>query len=274
MFAVRILECAVLVLVLATSCPGEDATVSLDLGEDVTMEFVRIPAGSFLMGSPEDEEGRLADEGPQHRVTIAKPFYIGKYEVTNAQFRRFEPRHNSRWYEEYGKRIDLNSDEQPAVMIHWKHTEWFCDWLNEQIKGQFVARLPSEAEWEYVARAGTDTRYSFGDTIDCAKARYGHADGDCGSAKESSPVGSFEPNPWGLFDVHGNAWEWVADCHNPSPEGAPTDARARSDGDCSRRMYRGGAWSSVPDWLRASFRGDDKASVRYYDLGLRVARDG
>lgn len=249
-------------------------------------ELVRIPAGSFRMGNLQKEDAaltaRMADalrgvlgtrtstnlEVPVRTVQVPS-FSVGRHEVTFDQWDACLADGGCGGYRPPD--LGWGRGARPVINVSWGEAQIFVEWLSARTGRPY--RLLSEAEWEYVTRAGTDTRYSFGEAIDCAKARYGQADGDCGSARESSPVGSFEPNPWGLFDVHGNVWEWVADCHNPSLDGAPTDARARGDGDCTRRMYRGGAWSSVPDWLRSSFRGDDNASVRYHDLGLRVARD-
>ena len=300
MVAVRIIGCVAILSVMATSClAGDNArAVTLDLGDDVTMDFVHIPAGSFLMGSPEEEDGRLADEGPQHRVTIAKPFYIGKYEVTNAQFRRFEPRHNSRWYEEYGKRVDLNSDDQPAVMIHWKHTEWFCDWLNERIKGRFVARLPSEAEWEYVARGGDQRLYPWGNEWPPPPNAGNFADAtvreELGKYWDvvpefrdgfpaTAPVGSFKPNPYGVYDMAGNAWEWCLDTWHRNYEGAPADGSAWDPDfvfEKKRLMpMRGGAWHCFRrSLLRTAYRGNiyfkydavNRRSIGYDHTGFRV----
>ncbi len=276
----------------------EPKTLELDLGEGVTMEFVRIPPGSFLMGSPEDEEGRGKDEGPQHRVTISKPFYLGKYEVTNAQYRRYEPRHNSRWYTEYERQYALNGDDQPAVMVHWKMTEWFCDWLTQQTGGKFKARLPSEAEWEYAARGGDQRLYPWGNEWPPPRGAGNFADQaarkeigkywaavpayDDGYAV-TAPVGSFAPNPFGLHDMAGNAWEWCLDTWHGDYNGAPDDGSAWDpDFICAKkrlRPVRGGGWHSFRrEVLRSAYRGNiffkydavNRRSQGYDHIGFRV----
>ena len=295
--------CLTILLVASATTIGlaeeiETKTISLDLGGGVKMDFVRIPAGSFLMGSPEVEEGRLADEGPQHRVTISQPFYMGKYEVTNAQFRRFAPKHNSRWYMEYDKKFSLNDDNQPAVMIHWKHTEWFCNWLNERIDNKFVARLPSEAEWEYAARGGDGRLYPWGNEWPPPKGAGNFADA---TAQEklgkywavvpkyndgyhvTAPVGSFKPNPYGLYDMGGNAWEWCLDTWHRDYTSAPVDGSAWDPDfifEKKRLMpMRGGGWHSFrQSVLRSAYRGNiyfkydavNKRSIGYDHTGFRV----
>ena len=305
------------VLVLATlvlACPAghsssadklSDATrklITVDLGEGVQIDFVQIPAGSFMMGSPEDEEGRGNDEGPQHRVTIAKPFYMGRFEVTNAQFRRFLPKHNSKWYTEYEKKFDLNGDDQPAVQIHWKHTEWFCEWLNERLDGNLKARLPSEAEWEYAARGGDDRLYPWGNdwppppgagnfsdiTLQTKIGKYWEAVPDYDDGFHvTAPVGSFEPNPYGLYDMAGNAWEWCQDTWHRDYTGAPSDGAAW-DPDfvfAKKKLVpmRGGGWHSFRQpVLRTAYRGNiyfkydsiNKRAIGYDHTGFRVVLSG
>lgn len=286
-------------LLLALPAAAEpEKELTLDLGEGVTMEFVLIPAGSFMMGSPENEEGRGADEGPQHEVTIAEPFYMGKFEVTNAQYRRFNPKHKSRVYKEYGAEHDLNGDDQPAVFVHWKMSEWFCDWLAEQIDGKYRVRVPSEAQWEYAARGGDDRLYPWGNEWPPPNGAGNFADAaiqrDIGKYWASvgdyddkfavtAPVGSFEPNPYGLYDMAGNAWEWCEDLWHKNYEGAPTDGSSWDpDYICERkrlRCVRGGAWHTFRrEVLRTAYRGNiyfkydavRRLSQGYDHVGFRV----
>lgn len=287
-----------LLLVTLTLSSLRAAELSLDLGEGVTMEFVQIPAGTFQMGSPEDEEGRNKDEGPVHEVTFKKPFYMGKYEVTNAQYRRFQPKHNSKWYEENGTRFTLNDDQQPAVFVHWKMTEWFCDWLTEKTDGKFRARLPSEAEWEYAARGGDNRKYPWGNQWPPPKDAGNFADtpiqnkigiywATVGNYDDTfpvtAPVGSFPPNPYGLHDLAGNAWEWCEDGWHKNYEGAPTDGTSwEPDFIASikrHRPVRGGAWHTFrKSVLRTAHRGNihfrhdavRRLSQGYDHIGFRV----
>ena len=288
----------IIVVCLLGFALGDDReTVSIDLGEGVKMEFVKIPAGSFFMGSPEDEEGRKKDESPRHKVTIAKPFYMGKYEVTNAQFRRFQP-HNSKWYLEYEKKFDLNGDNHPAVFIHWKHTEWFCDWLTKQTGGKYQARIPSEAEWEYAARGGDGRIFPWGNqwpppkgagnfsdaTAQRKIGKYWESVPNCDDGYEvTAPVGRFSPNPFGLYDMAGNVWEWCIDIYHPNYQGAPTDGSAW-DPDyifAKKKLVciRGGGWHSFRrSILRCAYRGNihfkydsiNRRAIGYDHTGFRV----
>ncbi len=290
----------IIYVLLATQLVAKELPkeLSIDLGEGVKIEFVRIPAGSFQMGSPEDEEDRNKDESPRHQVTIAKPFYMGKYEVTNAQYRRFAERHNSKWYMENEKKYDLNGDDQPAVFVHWKMTEWYCAWLKEKLEGRFHVRLPSEAEWEYAARGGDNRRYPWGNEWPPPKGAGNFA--DASNQKEmgiywpsaenyedgfpvTAPVGSFAPNPFGLYDMGGNAWEWCEDVFHKNYEGAPTDGSSWDpDFICDKkrlRPIRGGAWHSFrKSVLRTAYRGNihfkydavRKIAQGYDHVGFRV----
>ena len=216
--------------------------------EKTGIEMVFIPAGEFMMGSPSSEEGRDDDEGPRHRVRTTKPFYLGKYEVSNAQYRRFRPDHDSKDY----NGLTLNGDDQPAVYVTWADATAFCGWGGDGL------RLPSEAEWEYACRAGTTQAYQWGGNPDAGSGWMNGADQaakrkwsswtvfswDDGYAV-TSPVGSFKANAWGLYDTHGNVWEWCADRYDDdyyrdSPE---SDPRGPSSG--SRRVLRGGSPGST-----------------------------
>ena len=149
-------------------------------------------------------------------------------------------------------------------MSSWKDAHSYMSWLSRKTGKQY--RLLSEAEWEYAARAGTRTRYSFGDEITPSDANYGW------NTRKTQPVGSYEANGFGLYDMHGNVWEWVQDCQNGSYAGAPMDGSAWERGDCSRRVWRGGSWLFNPRVLRAANRGGFVTGGRSYDVGFRVAR--
>ncbi len=258
--------------------------LTLDLGGGVKMELVLIPAGEFIMGSPESEEARDNDEGPQHRVRIARPFYMGKYEVTNRQYRRFKSDHDSGSY----RGVSFNDDDQPVVNVSWRDAKAFCDWLSRQ-SGREV-RLPSESEWEYACRGGDGRVFPWGNnwppsglagnyTDETAKGKFsdwsfiqGYRDGYAGTA----PVGSFAANPFGLYDMGGNVWEWCEDWYHGDYNGAPTDGRAwTSGGDQSRRVLRGGSWgSNVRGGLRSANRSRNSPDYRNDFIGLRVVESG
>ena len=204
-------------------------------------EMVVVPAGSFMMGSPSHEAGRGDDEGPRHRVTIEKPFAVGKYEVTFAEW--------DACVADGGCGGHRPEDEgwgrgrRPVINVNWDDAKAYVRWLNRKTGKQY--RLPSEAEWEYAARAGTTTRYNWGDDIGRNRANCN----GCGSRwdrKQTAPVGSFRANVFGLHDVHGNVWEWVEDCLNYNYAGAPADGSPWTDGDCTlAAVLRGGSWFGI-----------------------------
>ena len=229
-------------------------------------EMVVIPGGSFMMGSPTSESGRQDDESPQHRVTIKAPFAIGKYEVTFAEWdacvaaggcaRR--PGDNG-----WGR------GNQPVIGVNWNDAQQYAQWLSQ--KTGHTYRLPSEAEWEYAARASTRTARPWGASIGQAAA---NCDG-CGSqwdGKQTAPVGSFPANGFGLHDMLGNLWEWTEDCWNSNYLGAPEDGGAWKNGDCDRRVLRGGSWFGSPRCVRSADRCWDETDGRYSDYGFRIAR--
>ena len=224
--------------------------------------MVVVPAGSFMMGSDES-----SSEKPRHRVTIARPFAVGKYEVTFAEW--------DACVEAGGCGGHRPGDEgwgrgrRPVINVNWKDAKAYVRWLNRKTGKQY--RLLSEAEWEYAVRAGTTTRYSWGDDIGRERA---NCDG-CGSRwdnEKTAPVGSFAANPFGLHDVHGNVWEWVEDCWKASYVGAPSDGSAWTDGDCTKRVLRGGSWYNYPRNLRSAFRIRYWTGNRFFGNGFRVAR--
>ncbi len=209
-------------------------------------EMVVVPSGSFLMGSPEDEEGRYDNEGPQHRVTIAEPFAIGVYEVTFDEWDACVAAGGCNGYrpddDGWGR------GRRPVINVSWDDAQAYVDWLSDRTGEEY--RLPSEAEWEYAARAGTTTRYWPGDEITAEYANFGR---NVGRTIEVGSLG--RPNAFGLHDVHGNVWEWVEDCWNDSYAGAPANGTAWTSGDCGRRVLRGGSWDDYPRSLRSAYRG-------------------
>ena len=247
---------------------------------DACPEMVVVPAGSFLMGSPESEEGRYDDEGPQHRVTIREAFAVGVYEVTRDEYGTFvaETGHagGSRCYAfesgewKYREGVDWRSPgyaqtgRDPAVCVSWEDAQAYVRWLSRKTGEEY--RLLSDAEWEYAARAGTTTRYSIGDEITENDANYGRNIG------KTQPVGSYRANGYGLHDMHGNVYEWVRDCWNNSYRGAPNNGGAWESGDCSRRVLRGGSWGNYSRDLRSAYRNWDHSGDRSNLLGFRVAR--
>jgi sulfatase modifying factor 1 len=262
--------------------------------------MVAIPAGRFTMGSPASEDrwegGR---EDPQHEVRIARRFALGRYDVTRAQFSRFVDEtgyaaNGCAVWTGQAWRLDpaldwrnpgyLQTHDDPVVCVAWADARAYVVWLARRTGRAY--RLPSEAEWEYAARAGTTGARYWGEHAEdgCAHANLGDAslkstlgfDGlaacDDGYAF-TAPVGRFQPNAFGLYDMLGNAWEWTEDCWNVGYALAPSDGSAWISGDCSLRVPRGASWNSHQRNVRSANRGNYVASVRYYHLGFRVARD-
>ncbi|KAF5418083.1 MAG: Formylglycine-generating enzyme, required for sulfatase activity, contains SUMF1/FGE domain [Candidatus Methanocomedens sp.] len=217
-----------------TQSPSAVAASSTEAQQTTTnsigMEFVLIPAGEFKMGSPSGEEGRYDSEGPVHTVKIEKAYYLGKYEVTQEQWREVMGTNPS----------SFKGDDLPVESVYWNDAQEFVRKLNE-MEDTDKYRLPSNAEWEYAARAGTTTRYSFGnDESDLGDYAW-YSDN---SVFKTHQVGQKQHNPWGLYDMHGNVWEWVQDrCHDDY-DGAPTDGSAWESGSSALRVCRGGGWFS------------------------------
>ena len=236
-------------------------------------EMVVVPAGTFLMGSPPDEEGRYDDEGPQHAVTIAQPFAVGVYEVTFAEWDACAAAGGCKEWSARHRPPDEDWSRLPVSSLSWYDAHAYVQWLSDRTGERY--RLPSEAEWEYAARAGTTTPYNTGWTISMAQANYdgsftyGAARGGSYHRGEIAPVGSFAANGWGLHDVHGNVGEWVQDCWHDSYAGAPVDGQAWEDG-CVFRVWRSGRWRSFPQRIRAASRYGAKVSTGA--LGFRVVR--
>ena len=231
--------------------------VGLDCGE--CPEMVVVPAGSYRMGW----------EGRQHEVTIGAPFAVGKYEVTFAQWDACARDGGCPRGKEITGDRGWGRGQRPVINVSWDDAQRYVQWLSGKTKKPY--RLLSESEWEYTARAGTETAYSWGDEIGVGRA---NCDG-CGSrwdSRQTAPVGSFAANLWGLHDMHGNVWEWVEDCRNDSYAGSPRDGSAWRSGNCSVRVLRGGSWDDEPSYLRAAYRGGNSTGGRSSDCGFRVAR--
>ena len=246
-------------------------------------EMVVVPAGSFMMGSPRDELGRNEYEGPRYRVTLPKPFAVGKYEVTFAEWDACVADGGCDGHRpgDHGR----GRGRRPVINVSWHAAQAYVNWLSEKTGKRY--RLPSEAEWEYAARGGTRASRYWGDDA-FGFAQCAHANGADGTLKarnskigevapcrdgfvQTAPVGSFSANPFGLHDVLGNVMEWVEDCWNERYVGAPVDGSARRSGDCSRRIVRGGSWVLKPWHLRSAFR-FRSAAGRNTTIGFRVAR--
>jgi formylglycine-generating enzyme required for sulfatase activity len=205
-------------------------------------EMVVVPSGRFLMGSPEDEVGRFDHEGPQHEVTIPRAFAIGRCAVTRGQFAAFVAATRyyagsvSRSWRDPGFSQD---DSHPAVGASWDDATTYVKWLSGKTGKDY--RLPLEAEWEFTCRAGTKTPFWWGSSITPDQANYDGSAEPYKYRKATVPAKHFEANPWGLYQVHGNVWEWCGDCWNDSYKGAPTDGLAWTTGDCNLRVLRGGS---------------------------------
>ena len=196
-------------------------------------DMVSIPGGTFRMGDLNG--GGDDDERPVHSVTVPD-FKLGKFEVTFTQWDACVADGGCGRYTPDDK--GWGRGNRPVINVSWDDIQGFIDWLNSKTDGNF--RLPTEAEWEYAARAGSTTKYSWGNSIGSNRA---NCNDDCGDRwNNTAPVGSFSANAWGLHDLHGNVWEWVQDCSNDSYVGAPTDGSAWTSGDCGLRVIRGGSW--------------------------------
>jgi formylglycine-generating enzyme required for sulfatase activity len=239
----------------------------VDLGGGVKLELVWCPPGTFMMGSPLSEARRNSDE-MQHRVTLTKGFWMGKYEVTQAQ-----------WEAVMGNNPSLFMDADknaPVERVSWNDCQTFVRKLNERIPGGGF-RLPTEAEWEYACRAGTATASHYGDDLDATMAnfdgRYPYGDGRKGKYRGTTVrVGSFRPNAWGLYDMHGNVWEWCEDGCEAYPSGSVTDPVGHGS-DPFRVVRRGGSWYDFARNCRSANRSRSDPGNRISNLGLRLARD-
>jgi formylglycine-generating enzyme required for sulfatase activity len=231
-------------------------------------EMVVVPGGMFMMGAPPGEKDPIGDEGPQHRVTLARPFAVSRFDVT---FVDWDACVSVGGCPQEGRASDAGwgRESRPVINVSWDDAQAYAAWLSRMTGKPY--RLLSEAEWEYAARAGTTTAYYWGNDI-------GKANADCvgcGSqwdGKQSAPAGSFRPNAFGLCDMLGNVWQWVEDCYHANYDGVPPDGSAWTAGDCKYRVVRGGSWYRYPQDLRAAYRGRDSAGLRSDSRGFRVGR--
>jgi formylglycine-generating enzyme required for sulfatase activity len=242
----------------------------------VCPDLVVLPAGEFMMGSPESERGRNRDEGPQRKVAV-QSFAIGKFEVTFAQWDACAAEGGCKHKpsdETWGR------GQRPVINVSWQDARQFVAWLSGKTGKAY--RLPTEAEWEYAARAITDASaphppFSTGATINYKQANYDanftYGDGKMGIFRQKTmEVGRFPRNAFGLHDMHGNVWEWVQDCYKDSYHGAPTDGSAVVQPGCGLRILRGGSWNYFPQLLRSAYRYATAPDVRLDMVGFRVAR--
>ncbi len=234
-----------------------------NLGNGVKLEMVYIPGGEFMMGSPEREG--YDKEKPQNRVKV-QPFFMGKFQVTQAQWRLIASLSKSNLDL---ANLNLNpdsshfkGDELPVEMVSWEEAEEFCRRLSNARGKEY--RLPSEAEWEYACRAGTTTQFHFGETITEKLANFGN------NNSKTTSVGSFDPNAFGLYDMHGNVWEWCQDDWYKNYKDAPTDGSKRTSGNSNKKVRRGGAWNNNSSYCRSASRDYYTSNDRNYNIGFRV----
>jgi formylglycine-generating enzyme required for sulfatase activity len=281
-----LLAALLLVLPAAPLHPAERAATPLQAPEERALkvrdhfkecgtcpEMVVVPAGSFMMGSPDDEPGRSSRE-VQKAITIRRPFAVGVFAVTFDEWDSCVSHGGCLGYrpsdEGWGRGM------QPVINVKWDDVVAYVAWLSRETGKSY--RLLSETEREYAMRAGTTTPFWWGSAITPAQANYHGAYLFAGGGtkgefrRKPAPVNSFEPNPWGLYNVHGNVWEWTEDCWNDSNQGNPGNGLARKSGDCSSRVLRGGGWMNNPIALRAANRYYDSVLNRNIDVGFRVAR--
>ena len=239
--------------------PARNTTVK----SQTKIDLVYVPAGTFMMGSGDGYEAEM----PVHRVTIREGFYIGRYEVTQAQWLALMGGNPSGF---------KGCDQCPVDQVSWNDVQEFIRRMNARGDG-YTYRLPTESEWEYACRAGTTTEFAFGDSLSSEQANF---DGSqpFGSApkgvsrQKTTPVGSFQPNAWGLYDMHGNVWEWCEDVWHENYNGAPKDGSAwLNGGDPSRRVLRGGAYYLGASYLRSANRTRNSSDFHNISVGFRVA---
>ena len=285
---------------LAALKPGD--TFRECAGAFVCPELVVVPGGDFVMGSAADEFGRLEREGPQQTVSVAR-FAVGRFEITHDEWEtciRYTDVSSFRAAEVRDPMAKVGCDRlgdqgygggrKPVINASWEDAQGYIRWLNIMTSGDQAEpyRLLTEAEWEYGARAGASTPYPWGDDADsiCQFANvmtpktnetYSKYEGDVVATCEdghidTAPAGSFKPNAFGLYDMHGNVWEWVADCYRPTLIDQPATGSASVSGNCALRVLRGGSWYVGPPANRSAFRLNYVTSGRHIDFGFRVAR--
>ncbi len=227
-------------------------------GEDLPL-MREISAGEFIMGENAGDKFATDTERPAHRVKLDSDFALGKFAVTNREFRKFRAEH-----------LPDDADNLPVIRVSWENAVAYCEWLSHESDREY--RLSSEAEWEFACRAGSRTPFAYGDELSTADANYLYDEnGTRVGPGHRTPVGSFRPNNFGIHDLHGNVCEWVADAWHADYIGAPMDGSAWTEPASSRRVIRGGAWDYLPRLLRSSWRDWRFADQRADNIGFRVA---
>jgi formylglycine-generating enzyme required for sulfatase activity len=243
--------------------PQSGESMTVDLGGGVKMDFAWIPAGEFLMGSPTSETDR-SDTEAQHRVTLSKGFWMGRTEVTQSQWERVMGSNPS----------NFKGANLPVEMVSWNDCQDFIRQLNGKVEmGNWKASLPTEAQWEYACRAGTTTPFHYGSSLDASMANfdgnYPYGGGAKGEYRQkTTEVGSFRPNAWGLYDMHGNVWEWCQDWYGNYGSEVVRDPTGPDSGSC--RVLRGGSWLGDSRLCRSALRGRNEPGFRYVNYGLRL----
>jgi formylglycine-generating enzyme required for sulfatase activity len=262
-----LLSATILSLAFAQVVHADDKAATVDVSATITQlveNTVALSAGTFKMG---DADVKTAV--PVHDVQM-RAFAIGKYLVTRGDFAAFIQDSNYQAGEGWHKARFRQTDRDPVVNIGWSDAQAFAAWLSKKTNKKF--RLPSEAEWEYAARAGTSTRYYWGDAT-------GNNLANCNSCNSrwdgdsTAPVGSFAANPWGLFDMAGNAAEWTLDCYSDNYQQTPVDGSAATNGDCKSRVARGGSWSDPAENMGSAFRDPNLPDYHYMNIGFRLVRE-
>jgi formylglycine-generating enzyme required for sulfatase activity len=249
-----------------TAADANQANIkTIDLGNEVKMELVYIPAGEFEMGSPMTELQRSSEEAPHH-IKITKPFYMGKFEVTQIQYRTIMHENNSKF----------GGDKFPVENVSWYEAGRFLKILSDKTGLKF--RLPTEAEWEYACRAGTTAAFNTGTTLDSDFANYDardpYADGLIGKYLErTTEVGSYKPNAFGLYDMHGNVWEWCSDIYDEDYYKITVSIDPKGPEDGKSRVIRGGAWCEKAYKCRSAYRNDRKPKANQSHIGFRIVLD-
>jgi len=251
----RIVSIALVLVWVGVGYANEEITVELPGG--ATMEFVWIEPGTFLMGAPDSEEVAQSHEKPQHEVTITQGFYLGQYEITQGQWEAVMGSNPSYF-------LGAN---RPVEYVSWYDVHSFIHALNEAA-GDSLYRLPTEAEWEYTCRVGTTTRWSFGDEESLLE-EYAWYSGNRGFSK-TRDVGTKLPNPWGLYDMHGNVWEWCQDRYGGYTSDSQVDPTGPATG--LYRVIRGGFYKADASYVRSASRSGHEPGYRYFALGARLLR--
>ena len=254
------------VVAATTAAPAAvtPADLALDLGDGVKLELVLVKPGTFMMGSPDGEDGRSMDEGPRHEVNMTKPFLIGKYEVTQAQYEKVTG----------GNPSKAKGDNLPVENVTWEEADAFCAMLSRKIRPR-KARLPTEAEWEYACRAGTNTPTAFGKFLTSEDANF---DGNrpYGSAPKGEyrastlPVGSLPANDWGIHDMHGNVKEWTDDWYTAGTYRRKSNENPKGPPSGSAKAIRGGSWREPGSLCRSAERAMRSHKLKSEDIGFRV----